>query len=142
MPTVEFYKNLDYDFNQYEGNVELQGLTTGGFNGRNETLDVQKFDNLELKAARDVIACYLRPIQSINTSISSYHLKHLIERTLCVKTNHAINYISNGTLILAMYDAGFSIRRLKDGSPNCFFNVSMKSVNKLMLYVSNSRVHY
>jgi hypothetical protein len=142
MPTIEFYKNLDYDFNQYEGAVELQGLTIGGFNGGNEILNVKQFDHLELQAARDIIACYLRPIRSINTSISSYHLKHLIERTLCVKTNHVINYISNGTLILAMYDAGFSIRRLKDGSPNCFFNVSMKSVNKLMMYVSNSRVGY
>lgn len=92
--------------------------------------------NPDKQAARDMIACYLRPIERINTSSTSYGLKHLIERALHIDTQGEINYVSNGTLILAMYDAGFRIKRLKDGSQNCYFNVSKKSINNLNKYVN------
>lgn len=136
MPTVDFYKNLGYDFYQYEDKEELRGLTPGGFNGGDAPLNVKDFNDLELQAARDMIACYLRPIERINTSSTSYGLKHLIERALDIATQGAINYVSNGTLILAMYDAEFRIKRLKDGSPNCYFNVSNKSINNLKKHVN------
>lgn len=89
---------------------------------------------LELKAARDVIACYFRPIESINNRRSSYGLKHIVERYLNKETNGVINYVSNGTLILAMYDAGYKIKRsnLNHPSPNCSFNVSEKSIKSLI----------
>ena len=105
MPTVDFYKNLGYDFYQYEDEEELRVLTPGGFNGGDAPLNVKDFNDLELQAARDMIACYLRPIERINTSSTSYGLKHLIERALHIDTQGAINYVSNCTLILAMYDA-------------------------------------
>ena len=136
MPTVDFYKNLGYDFYQYEDDEELRGLTPGGFNGGDAPSNVKDFNALELQAARDMIACYLRHIERINTSSTSYGLKHLIERALHIDTQGAINYVSNGTLILAMYDAGFRIKRLKDGSPNCYFDVSKKSINNLNKYVN------
>ena len=130
MPTVDFYKNLGYDFYQYEDEEELRGLTPGGFNGGDN------FYDLELQATRDIIACYLRPIGRINTSSTSYGLKHLIERALHIETQGVINYVNNGSVILAMYDAGFRIKRLKDGSPNCYFDVSRKSINNLNKYVN------
>lgn len=116
MPTVDFYKNLGYDFYQYE--EELRGLTPGGFNCGDAPLNVKDFNDLELQATRNMITCYLRPIGKINTSSISYGLKHLIERALHIDTQSAINYVSNGTLILTMYDAVFSIKCLKAGSPN------------------------
>lgn len=35
MATIDFYKNLDYEFSIYEGEEELNGLTNGGFIGVN-----------------------------------------------------------------------------------------------------------
>lgn len=96
MPTVDFYKNLGYDFYQYEDREELRGLTPGGFNGGDAPLNVKDFNNLELQAARDMITCYLRPIERINTYYTSYGLKHLIERALDIATQGAINYGAGG----------------------------------------------
>lgn len=129
MATVDFYKSLDYEFFIYEGEEELNGLTNGGFTGA-KPLRISDFNKLELNAARNVIECYLVPISSINRTHSSYGLKHLIERILANETNQQINYVSNGALILAMYDAGFRISRISN-SPNCFFNVSERSVKRL-----------
>lgn len=129
MATVDFYKSLDYDFSIYEGEIELNGLTNGGFIGTSP-LKISSFNKLELNAARDVIECNLVPISSINKTHSSYGLKHLIERIIANETNQQINYVSNGALILAMYDAGFRICRMSN-SPNCFFNVSERSVKRL-----------
>ena len=47
MPTVDFYKNLGYDFYQYEDEEELRGLTPGGFNGGDNSLNVKDFNDLE-----------------------------------------------------------------------------------------------
>lgn len=129
MTTLDDYKKLDYEFSIYEGEEELNGLTNGGFIGTNP-LRISDFNELELNAARKVIERYLVPISSINKRHSSYELKHLIERILINETNHQINYVSNGTLILAMCDAGFRIKRISN-SPNCFFNVSERSVKRL-----------
>lgn len=138
MATAEFYANLDCDFSIYEGEEELRGLTIGGFNG-NKPLNVKAFNQLELKAARDMIAYKFNPIQTFNKSSTSYGLKHLIERALNIETNGEINYVSNGTLILAMYDAGYRIKRGEEASPNCYFNVSKKSVDKLSKFVNIAR---
>lgn len=138
MATAEFYANLDYDFSIYEGEEELRGLTIGGFNG-NKPLNINDFNQLELKAARDIIAFKFNPIQTFNQSSTSYGLKHLVESALKIETNGKVNYVSNGTLILAMYDAGYRIKREKGASPNCYFNVSKKSVDKLSRYVNSAR---
>lgn len=133
MPSVEFYESLDYDFSIYEEEEELFGLTYAGFNGSQPFhYDQFKGYELELKAARDMIACYLRPITVINKDCSSYGLKHVVERALAKETDMKLNYVSNGVLILAMYDAGFKIKRSGDSSPNCYFNVSKKSLNNLI----------
>ena len=130
MASAEFYKELNYDFSIYTEEEELRGLTVSGFKG-DKPFEFRGFNELELKAARDVIACFLKPARSINSNYSSYGLKHLVERYLSKSTNMEINYVSNGALILAMYDAGFLIKRLGDGSPNCLFNVSEASIKRL-----------
>lgn len=137
MATIEFYTNLDYDFSIYEGEKELFGLTSGGFNS-SEPLHIENFNELELKAARDMIVCYLRPIKSINQEHTSFGLKHLVELMLAKETNNKIDYISNGAIILAMYDAGYRIKRLSDTSPNCYFNVSNKSARHLYKIINSN----
>lgn len=135
MPSVEFYESLDYDFSRYEGKEELFGLTNSGFNDSHPFhYDVFREHELELKAARDMIACYLRPITAISEYCSSYGLKHIVERALAKETDMKLNYVSNGLLILAMYDAGFKIKRSIDSPQDCYFNVSEKSINKLIKF--------
>lgn len=137
MPTVEFYSSLEYDFSKYENEVELLGLTIRGFDGQ-DPLHVNNFDELALKATRDVISMYFSPINTINKSYSSYGLKHIVEDFLRVETRGKIDYINNGTLILAMYDAGFRIKREDSSSPNCFFNVSKTGINSLRKRLAES----
>ena len=126
----DFYKKLDYDFSVYEGDEDLFGLHGGGFGGEHP-LNIKDFNVLELNAARDVIVCHLgQPIKSFNEKVFSYGLKHVVERVLARNTNNRINYVSNGTLILAMVSAGFRIKRFGN-SRNCCFNVSQRSVTRL-----------
>ena len=131
MLTSDFYLSLDYDFSDYEEEEELWGPTPGGFNS-SHPLHIKSFDELELKAARDIIACYLKPVNSINKDFTSFSLKHLIERLLAKLTDGKINYVSNGSVILAMYEAGFRFKR-KKGTPYCYFNVSKKCIKALSL---------
>ena len=132
MATLEFYRRLDYDFSIYEGEESLRGLIHEGFIGT-ESLCINEFNYLELNAARDVILCYLRPVAKINKNENSYSLKHIVEHILAKETNGVINYISNGTFILAMYSCGFRIWRTKSDK-NCFFNVSDKSIRYLLFH--------
>ena len=53
MATVDFYNGLDYDFSIYNEEDELRGLTVSGFKGNNP-FEYRGFNELELKAARDV----------------------------------------------------------------------------------------
>lgn len=56
MASAEFYKELNYDFSVYTDEEELRGLTVSGFKG-DKPFEFRGFNELELKAARDVIAC-------------------------------------------------------------------------------------
>lgn len=62
---------------------------------------------------------------SVNTTCSSYGLKHIAEKTVA-----SIPYISNGAFIAAAYYLGFDVRRI-NGGPNAHINISNKSVRKL-----------
>lgn len=132
----EFYGTLDYDFSVYEEDEALYGLTPIGFSNNYKPLDLREFDTLKLNAARDMLSCYLSQTRAFNKRITSYGLKHIIENALAVESGRQIDYISNGTLILAMYDYGFKIKRINIDSPNCYFNVSTKSVNDIIRYIN------
>lgn len=63
--------------------------------------------------------------QKINKSISSYGLKHVLERYRKSQKNYGNPYISNSEFIEAMDYLGFkSIKESKD-SPNYYFNCSI-----------------
>jgi len=62
---------------------------------------------------------------SVNTTCSSYGLKHIAEKTV-----DSIPYISNGAFIAAAYFLGFTVKRI-NGGPNAHINISNKSVRKL-----------
>ena len=62
-------------------------------------------------------------IQSINQKNSSYGLKHTVERYQKI-------YIANGILIAAALDAGYRYKLCSQDSPNCWFNMSQKSIKQ------------
>ena len=62
---------------------------------------------------------------SVNTTCSSYGLKHIAEKTV-----DSIPYISNGAFIAAAYFLGFTVKRINDG-PNAYINISSKTVTPL-----------
>lgn len=68
---------------------------------------------------------------TINKKISSYGMKHRIEKDpffkyISNKNNYKTdNYLSNGELIIAMKLLGYKCFRIKD-SLNCHFNVEIK----------------
>lgn len=113
----------------YDGMPELFGLTTGGFNG-NEEFSIKGFNLLELEWAAKFAQICGQPLQSINTKHSSYGLKHFAERYAKIASNNEVDYISNGTLILAMKDAGFEFRKIGN-SPNVYFNVSGRAIKAI-----------
>lgn len=61
--------------------------------------------------------------KTIRKSHSSYGLKHICERD--------VGYITNGLFIAAAIHCGFDFQRSSLMSPNLFFNISKKEVDKL-----------
>lgn len=101
---------------------DLKGLKLSGFNGDIKKFDVSIFqENEKVDLIRPEIKKFFRKTKTFNNDISSYGLKHVLER-------HIDNYVSNGELIYAMHLEGFKIKR--DGI-NCFFNVSNTGIGHL-----------
>ena len=99
-----------------------QYLTTFGFTNK-ERFDKDRFE-FDLENISDCIKqipVLLKPRKSINNKISSYGLKHTVERYR--NSIKRIGYCSNGDLIVAMIMLGYQIKTII-GSPNCRFNCS------------------
>jgi hypothetical protein len=122
-------KYLSERWSNYNGESELFGLTMGGFNG-NQDFSIKDFNLIALDWAASFANACGQPIRNINTNHSSYGLKHLAERYAKIASDNEVNYISNGTLILAMVDAGFEFRKI-DNSPNVYFNVSERAIKAI-----------
>lgn len=82
----------------------------------------QKWDRKRLAEIRDFVSKNLKPTKNINRSVNSYTVKHAVEAEIGM-------YISNGELIAAMIQCGFEYIR-QDTSPNCYFNISVKSLQQ------------
>lgn len=112
----------------------LKGLTVGGLTDSKKLVNLDDFDLEVLMCAQDIIKCYIHSAykqpNKFNEDYSSYGLKHMIERILAKITRNRINYVSNGTLIMAMHHCGFKFQRIP-GTPNCIFNIPKKSYKKL-----------
>ena len=109
---------------------ELKGLNHCGLTSSKYRLNLNNFNLEELMCATDIIRCYFYSPSSkyhkFNERYSSYGLKHLIEQLVYKITKGRINYISNGTLILAMYYVGYKFKPIPN-TPNCLFNVPNKA---------------
>ena len=107
----------------------LKGLTFGGLTEGTKLVNLSEFNLEELMCAQDIIKCYFHSpsgrYHKFNEDYSSYGMKHMVERLLNKITHGRINYISNGTLILAMHHCGYKFQRIPD-TPNCYFNVPKK----------------
>lgn len=119
----------------------LKGLTVGGLTDGKKLVNLNDFDLEALMCAQDIIKCYFWSpsgrYNKFNEDYSSYGLKHLIERLLNKITKGRINYISNGTAILAMHHSGFKFQRIP-GTPNCLFNVPKKCYKRMEDALSRS----
>lgn len=75
----------------------------------------------------------IKKIKTINKSISSYGLKHMVENHL--KKTKSGHHVPNGVFIAAAIFSGFKYQECdKKTSQNLFFNMSKKSIkliNKL-----------
>lgn len=67
--------------------------------------------------------------ENVTKYITSYGLKHLVERLLKIETNGEVYYVDNEQLTEAMILAGFKAQKTWEGSPNFHFNISKKSLN-------------
>lgn len=62
--------------------------------------------------------------KTINRNISSYGLKHAVERWLRSNGSDAyFCYVSNGALIMAALELGYDCVQCAHGSPNVFINI-------------------
>lgn len=75
--------------------------------------------------------------ENVTKYITSYGLKHLVEKLLSVETNKQVSYITNEELIEGMFLAGFSGKKTWTGSSNFHFNVSKKSLYSTFRRVIN-----
>lgn len=112
----------------------LKGLTFGGLTDGKKLVSLADFNLEELMCAQDIIKCKFGSpsghYNKFNEDDSSYNLKHMVERLLNKITRGRINYVSNGTVILAMHHCGFKFQRIP-GTPNCYFNVPKKCYKKM-----------
>lgn len=71
------------------------------------------------------------PIKSFNKSRTSYGLKHTVESWHRDNGVKGDVYVSNGVFIAAALHMGFRYHRVHQWrSPNCFFNISEKSIKE------------
>lgn len=105
---------------------ELKGLKPGGFTDSDDYVNLKDFNLEELICTCHIVEKYLNNPTYKNKSFSnfdSFGLKSRIGELLKLNTNNRMNYVSNGTLILAMFISGYRIERILD-SRACHFNLS------------------
>lgn len=141
-----FWLNRDEwlkDFEYLGKDEALKGLTTSGFSNSRKFVNLYDFDLETLMCAQDIIKCKLPSTPSrykkFNNQYSSQVLKDMVERILAIVTNERFNYVSNGTLILAMYYAGYKFQRIPN-TPNCIFNVPNSSYKKLEDFLDRHKI--
>lgn len=118
-------------------NPKSKGLTNSGFQGGRTKLNIADFDEKQLCLALDVVICHFHSTSKNNKQIlSSYELKHLIERYLIARTHSRLNYISNGAAIVAMMYNGFDIERIPN-TPNAIFKVSKRDLDGFLLQIKH-----
>lgn len=112
----------------------LKGLTFRGLTDSKKLVNLADFNLEELMCAQDIIKSKFGSpsghYNKFNEGYSSYGLKHMVEHLLYKITHGRINYVSNGTIILAMHHCGFKFQRIP-GTPNCYFNVPQKCYNRM-----------
>jgi hypothetical protein len=86
--------------------------------GRKEPL--KPIPEEELEAARKWLKDHATPIKSINYKHSSYGWKHVAEKIVGT-------YVSNGALLKAAQELGFTIKPMRDRCLNAYINISEKS---------------
>lgn len=86
--------------------------------------EVEPIDPTEFRVAAQWLVMYdgFKRRKTVNTYMSSYGWKHVVER-------NAHTYITNGAFVCAALALGYKMQRIKN-SPNVFFNISKWDSNQ------------
>lgn len=139
MDYLYYFWNIDNEnwlreFEYLGRDKALKGITPFGITDSKKLVNLKDFNLEQLMCAQDITKGYFfspsGKYNKFNEDYSSYTIKYMVERLLSRITNGRINYVSNGTLILAMYHSGYKFQRIP-GTPNCLFNVPTRSINRM-----------
>ena len=126
---IQFENEYSYkDENKILNDASKYGLKTPpwlnkwGFTD-NANLNNPPIDIVVIKASMDYIDRQFSSIKTINRKTSSYKIKHIVEKQIG-------QYVANGELIIAMINCGYDYKQWSINCPNCWFNVSQKSIDK------------
>jgi len=93
-----------------------KNLFKNGFQKKGELIEIDSLKNI-----RKFIRNNINKQKTINTHISSYKLKHIIEKKL------PEGYVANGDLIASMILEGYEYKIDKKSPLNVYFNFSQSS---------------
>lgn len=136
-------ENWDDEIAYLEKDKSIKGLSTFGFSQNKEFLKLGNFNSEEFFCACDVVRSYFqRPsgyYHKFNEEFSSHFLKEMAGDALRKITNGRIDYVSEGTLILAMHHIGYAHQRIGKSS-SCIFNIPKCAVKRLANLVPEYKV--
>ena len=93
------------------------------FGFADEVAHMQHFNKEVVGRCVEAISRSFGPAEDINRNMTSHALKKIIE-------GHFGEEVSNGEFIAAMVTAGYRYERVKC-TPNCYFNVSQKGIERI-----------
>lgn len=131
LPMLTLFSHI----NQYSTQMNFESLPsnlyTFGFD--DDSKDRTKLSWERVEWVLNWVLDHLSRRSTLNHKISSYVLKHVMERNID-------SYVANGEMIAAMYLAGYNVKRedIRNNGPNAVFNLDPKCLERLRLISSLS----
>jgi len=95
--------------------------------------DSPREGELNVDSIRFIVSHFLKKQDKLNTKITSYGLKHVIENFCAVLYQREECHTRNSQIIEALKRERFTGERSRDNSANYFFNISSQSLFDLKL---------
>jgi len=106
--------------------IDTSNLTAFGIEDH-PAADALRPDPEQVRIASDFLSQYARTTQRWTPRLSSYGVKHRVERWHAARSGSFMS-IANGAAILAAINAGFEVSRAMAGSPNAKFKFKLVKV--------------
>jgi hypothetical protein len=108
-------------FNGIEYNITDFGLVSELYKNKKHTKQSPPENEVEICIAW--LQKYATRRKTVNKRIGSYGLKHVVEKSAGV-------YVSNGSLILAVYRLGYRVVPIGPENPNAYFDLGFSKFKK------------